>query len=237
MIFNLTNGGGTVNYKYGVIRADAEKVKTITYDKYAVADVGLTLPAYNTTAQVIQASSDLDTYTVDYTNYNYYILERFCSTPTYNTAANAKGRVEYWFGSYCYEITEIPANSFATQSKSKYVTSRSVSLYSAGGMPRLIYWSSSTALAAYATAAYGTYQTATAPTLSSGVITLKSPAWGMRGHTTYFTQTYMDAVTDIREQYIIEVWRVAKGGSIDGWGLGSQMQHIVSVINDTGTLT
>ena len=236
MIFNLTSGG-TVDYKWGVVRADAEKVKTITYDEYAVADVGLTLPAYDTTAQVIQASSNLDTYTVDYTNYNYFILERFCSTPSYSVTTKAKGRVEYWFGSYCYELADIPANSFASQDKSKYVTSRSVSMAASGVFPRLIYWSSGTALAAYNSAAYGTYQTVTAPAISSGVITLKSPAWGMRGHTTYFTQTYMDAVTDIREQYIIEVWRVAKGGSIDGWGVRSQMQHIVDVINSTGTLT
>ena len=230
-------GGGSPVYKYGVIRADAEKVKTVSYDKMAVADEGLILPEYNTAAQVIKASEELDTYTVDYTNYNYYILERFACTPSYSTTTKAKGRAEYWFGSYCYELVEIPAGNFKSQDKSKSYNSRSVNLYAAGGMPRLVYWSSGTAVSVYASAAYGCYQTATAPTISSGVITLKSPAWGERGHTTYFTSTFMDALTDIREQCIIEVWRVPKGGSIDGWGLTSQMQHIIDVMNSTGTLT
>lgn len=233
----ITDVSSAITYKYGVLRADAEKVKTVAYDRKAVADEQLTLPEYNTTAQTIKASTDLDTYTIDYTTYNYFILERFVSTPTYSTTSKAKGRVENWFGSYLYEIFEIPANSFATQDKSKYYTSRSASMYASGAAPRLVYWSGASAISAYASAAYGVYQTVTAPTLSSGVITLKSPVWGARGHTTYFTSTFMNALTDIREQCIIEIWRVPKGASIDGWGMTSQMLHMIADINSTGKLT
>lgn len=240
MIFNMVqggSGGGTPVYKYGVIRADAEKVKTLSWDTRAVADEGITLPAYNTSAQTLKASADIGTYEMDYSGYNYFILERFVCTPTYSVTSKTKGRVEYWYGSYCYEVSAVPGDAYQTQDKSKSTTTVPVTINPGGSMARLVYWSSSSALAAYASAAYGVYQSVQAPTVSSNVITLKSPVWGERGHGTYFSSTYMNALTEIREQGIIEVWRAAKGASINGWGATSQMYHMISDINSTGTLT
>lgn len=230
-------GGGTVVFsesggttlKRGVLRPDAELVKTYSYDKLIHADEGVTIPSYTTTSTSLKASGELSpTYTLDYDNYNYFVLERALSIPQYSVTTKAKGRAEYSFASACYEIVEFPANTFQALLNTTKVTSRSASVYAAGNAVRLVYWSSGTALAAYSSAAYGAAQTITAPALSSGVLTLKSPALIVRGHTTYFTNTYFNALTDIRYQWVIDVYRAPKGNlNLDGWGTYTQAGHII----------
>ena len=78
----------------------------------------------------------------------------------------------------------------------------------------------------------------TAPAVSSSSsvtpnLTIKIPALITRGSTTYFTRTYMDAVTDVRTQFIADTYRVPINSTwgADGWGVNSQMNHIVSCVN------
>lgn len=236
----FSEGGGTTTLKYGTLRPDAELVKTYSYDKLIHADEEVTIPAYTTTSTSLKASAELSpTYTLDYANYNYFVLERALSIPQYSVTTKAKGRAEYSFASACYEIVEFPADTFQALLNTTKVTSRSASVYAAGNAVRLVYWSSGTALAAYSTAAYGAAQTITAPSLSSGVLTLKSPALIVRGHTTYFTNTYFNALTDIRYQWIIEVYRAPKSNlNLDGWGTFTQAGHIIECVDSAShTLT
>lgn len=218
-----------------VMRGDAEIIKTVAYDKYIVADEGKTLPAYTTTAQTLLASQTLSpTIPRDTANYNYYIAERALSIPEYSVTSKAKGRVEYSFASAFYEIVDYPANTISALLDNTKVTALSFSIYSAGNNVGLVYWSSGTALARYASAAYGVAQTITAPTCSATAITIKTPALITRGHTTYFTSTYMNALTDIRYQYIIEVYRAPKGHmSFDGWGLYNMSDHIMDCVHSS----
>lgn len=218
-----------------VMRGDAELIKTVEYDKYIVADEEKTLPAYTTTAQTLLASQTLSpTVPRDTANYNYYIAERALSIPEYSVTSKAKGRVEYSFASAFYEIVDYPANTISALLNDTKVTALSFSIYSAGNNVGLVYWSSGTALARYASAAYGVAQTITAPTCTATAITLKTPALITRGHTTYFTSTYMNALTDIRYQYIIEVYRAPKGHmNFDGWGLYNMSDHIMDCVHSS----
>lgn len=225
-----TASGGSTTLKYGVLRPDAELVKSYTYDKYIHADEGVTMPAYTTTSTTLLASASLTpTVSMDLTDYNYEVLIRALSIPTYNVTTKAKGRVEYSFVSALYEICEFPANMFhAIVDPTKYLTSRSTSVYAAGAGSRIIYYSSGTAIGAYASNAYGPNQTMTAPTISGTTLTLKSPVLITRGSTTYYTNTYMNATTDIRYQYIIDVYRSPKNNlNLDGFGIYTQAEHIV----------
>lgn len=89
------SGGGSNPLKFGVLRPDAELIKTFSYDKYIVEDEKVTLPAYNTTTQTLKASETLtETVATDLTTYNYYVLIRMLTIPKYNTNAIAKGRFE-----------------------------------------------------------------------------------------------------------------------------------------------
>lgn len=214
------------------IRPDAELIQTYTYDKYINADEGVTIPTYTTTGTSLKATVNLSpTVSLNYANYNYYLAIRTLSIPEYSLTSKAKGRMEYNLSSYAYEIIDIPANNFATIIDStKKVTSRTV-VASAYAMVRALYWTSSSAITT-ASVSYGIYQTPQAPAISSGTMTVKSPVLYIRGSTTYFTNTYMNAITDIRYQYVIDVFRVPKGNlNLDGWGLEQQALHILDCVN------
>ena len=228
-------------YKTGVMRPDAELVKTFSYDKYITADEGVDIPAYTTTSKTLKATAALaETYTISYTDYNWYILERTLTIPEYSVTTKAKGRCEYGLSSTMYEVADIPANTFyGILDSTKAVTSRTVSLVSGGTFSRVVYWSSSSAISAYSTAAYGTVQGIIAPTLSSGVITFNTPNLIVRGSTTYLTSTYMNAITDIRYQWVFEVYRAPKNNAnLDGWGQAAQAEYIAEcVASSTHKLT
>jgi hypothetical protein len=238
-------GGGTVTFYEGggsaelvpyAIRPDAELIQTYTYDKYAVEDEGWTIPAYATSAQTIKAVANLSpTVTVDLANYRYIIAERFLSIPEYSVTTKGKGRQEYTFCSYVYEIARAAANEFATIiDPTKKITSVQ-NLVATNSLYRLLYWSSSSAIALYATNAYGAYMTPQTPSVSGSTLTVKAPVFGIRGSTTYFTSTYMNAVTDIRYQYVIDVYRAPMDNlNVDGWEQDQMLQHMISCINSDG---
>lgn len=236
-----TGSSGTVNLKPFVLRPDAVKIHTVTYDKLLVKDEKIEIPAYSTTAKTLKASENL-TPTVEITpaSYDYQVVERLLAYPIYaEGTAVATGRFEYWLGTYLRDIVEIPANTFRSMDGSKSYGSRVMSVFQAGCFYRELYWSSTTALTTYSTASYGIYMGSTAPSASSTTITLKSPTLNIRGHATYLRSAVWSTITDIRYQDIMEVYRVPKGSlNLDGWGARQSTMHIFNDIdNNNGTLT
>lgn len=229
------SGGGAV--KMGVLRPDAELVDKWTMDSYVEADLGLTIPAYTTTSTTLRASQNIDTYTGDPLNYRYYITERMLTTPEYSITTLAKGRQEYVLTAAAYEWLYNPTGQQQTiinPQKAYGAYSQMIGL----AMTREVYWSSATAVGVYTSGAYCANQGVTAPAIASNkTITIKSPTIVIRGHATYLTQTFFDAITDIRCQYVIELWRVPLTG-VDGWAHGTQMDSIFNdIANNGGTLT
>lgn len=229
-------------FKMGVIRPDAEVVKTWSWDDWAVEDLELTIPSYSTSAQTLQTGSAFsETYTGDFTNYDYFIVERFLTIPKYAEGTGfGKGRVEYATAAYTYEIISIMGNTFyAISDPTKVYTSRTANLVASAYTYRSVYWSSASAITAYSTAAYTTAQTAVAPTYSSSKITVSSSTKTMRGNTTYFVNTYFNAIEDIRYQGIIELYRAPKNNyNLNAWGATQVLTHIANCVhNNNGTLT
>lgn len=227
--------------KMGILRPDAEIAKVWSWDAYAVDDWGLTIPAYSTTAQTLKATAaESQTYTLDYANYTYYIIQNMLSIPEYSISTKAKGRVEYWVGTYLYEICSIPASTYhALVDPSVTYTSRNTAMTVAGYTYKLLYWSSGTAVTPYQTAAYSVVQAAVAPTITSGVVTINTPNVTMRGSATYFTSTFFNAITDIRFQWRAEMWRAPRGNlNLDGWNYDQLLNHLVDCAeSSTHTLT
>ena len=234
-------GGGTVTFYEKptlipyVIRPDAEFVQSYTYDKLMVEDEEITLPSYSTSAQTIKASGSLGTITLDRGNYYYYIVERMLTIPTYSVSTAGKGRVEFHIGCHAYEVVDIPANTIhSLLDPTKIYTTRLNYVSTTQAVYRILYYSSGTAIATYSTQAYGICQAAVAPATSSGVLTINSPTVTARGHTTYFTDTYFNAMTDVRVQYVIDVYKAPKENlNIEGWGLDQQFLHVAECVNST----
>ncbi len=217
-----------------VMRPDAEKIRTYSSDEMLVDDHSVTIPAYSTTAKTVFSAVDLSpTITLDYNNYDYFVVTRMLTIPSYSVTSKAKGRNEYSICSACHEVTLIPANSFsAIIDSTKKVTSNTI-VVNGVACYRLLYWSSGTAVAIYSASTYGIHQVVTAPVISSGVMTVKSPSVYLRGSTTYLTSTYYNALTDIRLQYVIDVYRAPKNNlNLDGWGSQMQLNDIMDCVNN-----
>lgn len=227
--------------KRGILRPDAVLVRTWSYDKMMYADEGIKPKAYTTTSTTVKASASLTpTATLNFTNYDYYVAIRMATIPEYSITTVGKGREEYALNGAFYEITRTPTNTMHSLiNPSKYYTSAITAVYSTGNFVREVYYSSSTAITAYSSAGYGYNQTATAPSVSGSTLTIKSPAFIVRGNTNYFVNTYMNAVTDVRYQYVIELWKAPKNNfNLDGWGLTQQWLKMCEDIQSTGgTLT
>lgn len=237
--FSLGSGGGGGVPKMGILRPDAELVQTWASDTYAVADEGLEIPAYTTTAQTLKATENIATYDGTPSDYRYVILERMLTIPEYDIDTKAKGRLEYVLSVASYEWVYNPSGELATLDGSKTYGQYSQMVAHAAAT-RYVYWSSASAIAPYTSTAYGFYQTVTAPTITSNkTITIKSPVIGVRGHTTYFSSTFMNALTDARLQYVIELWRIpVADGVTRGFTHESQIEHVINNIkNNGGTLT
>lgn len=217
-----------------VLRPDAELIKSYTYDKKIYADEEIDLPGYTTTATTLKAAASLSpTITLDGDTDTFFIVERFLTIPEYSTSNVGKGRPEYTYCAYLYELARVPANIIQNIAKTKAITAVS-NFISTMSAYRLLYWSSGSALSLYASNGYGCYQTPTAPTFSGTTLTIKSPALAVRGSTTYFTSTYMNALTDIRYQYIIDVYKAPKQAlGIDGWVTNQLVNHIIDCVNST----
>ena len=218
--------------KMGTMRNDAELVQTWSND-YMYVSSGGTLPAYSTSATTIKAAENLTpTASFTWNTYNYYVLIRGLTIPVYNTSTIVASRNEYALVSGMYEIVEFPGSTFKSLDGSKTFTSRSSNTVSAGGAYRMVYWSSASAIGVYTSSSYGVQQVLSAPSFSSSTFTAKSPTLQMRGGNTYLTQAVYESITDIRVQYIIELYRAKKGNlNLNGWGMFTQGLHIVDCVN------
>jgi hypothetical protein len=244
-IANITGtyegSGGTTTLKMGVVRPDAELLQTWSADYLLHADKNITIPSYSTTATTLLTGGTAltPTVTLSNANYRYYLLQRFLTIPQYSITTLAKGRQEYTAMSMCYEIVAYPANTFSALINTTKYASRNTAMIPAGNaFVRNIYWSSASALSVYTANTYGCAQTIqTAPAISSGTaasptLTVYTPNATIRGSTTYLVNTFYNAITDIRCQYVIELYRVpastASTYGIDGWGHYTQMLHNIT---------
>lgn len=236
VITDVTTGGAQVK-EFG-LRGDAELVQSYGADELLVEDLEIALPAYSTSAKTIVTGAALSiTVPLDYANYNYYVEMRSLTIPIYDTTTKQKGRMDYTANSYHYEVIEIPANEIETIDGKIVSTSRSVAVTSLGSAGRSIYWTSASAVANVTNSTYGPQSTAQAPTISSGVMTVKAPNYGIRGSTTYMTSGAWGHMTDIRYQWKIEVWRAPKGNAADGWQHTQNLCRAFKCVRDGGTLT
>lgn len=218
-----------------VMRPDAELVRRWTNDEMVVADLGLTIPAYKTSAQVIKNTSNLSPVIAMDLDYRYYVAALTLSAPTYSTETKVKGRCEYGASCYLWEVAVIPANTIHTLDGTKAFATQQIVVQANGSIGRELYWTSASAIGVNNATTYGTYATGTAPAVSGTNLTAKTPAYGIRGNTTYMTSGAWSSITDIRNQWVVEVWR-APAEACAGWGLATGMLDILADVNDGGTI-
>lgn len=214
------------------IRPDAELIQSYRYDKHIVEDEGVTLPAYSTTAKTLKDSSALSPeITIDTGSNKILIVERFLSIPEYSPDDIGKGRVEYTLGEAVYEVTKVTPKGMKAIADNKGYENNDRLLVTASSA-RVLYRTTETAVSVNTTGTYGAYQTPTPPTINYNSIVVASPQLRVRGSATYFTNTFMNALSDIRYQYAIDVYAApATGKSTRGWEHDQLLRHVITCAN------
>lgn len=227
--------------KNGVLLPAGELIQTYSYNKLFVTDESGTIPSYTTTATTLITGSALSpTIQLDLVNYDYLILIRGLAIPIYNTTTKEKGRTVYTTFAGGYEIVNMDSGTFHDNNVS--YAKNFVAAQGLAGTVRNCYWSSATAVSA-TSSGYGAYFSQVAPTFSSSTVTnptltIKSPSFLIRGSTSVFTSSAWSKVTDIRYQYKIELYRIAKSTyNLNGWGFEQQTYKIINDYYNNGILT
>lgn len=231
------SGGGTVTLKMGVLRPDAELVQKWTYDKYIVQDEGATLPSYTTSVKTLKASALLsNSMSTDFTSYCYMIVTRGLAIPVYSINTIDKGREEYAIYSRVDEMI-LPFIRLGNTNASVNPLNSQPSY-----MNRIAYWNSSNDLRSVNSTSGINFSNPTNTSYGggySGNLSIYSPSLRLQGSSSYLTNTYFNSLTDIRYQYVVELYREPLNSlNIDGFNHISQTTHIVDCMNTSGsTLT
>lgn len=190
------------------IRPDAEIWKSYTYDKRIVKDEGITIPEYQTTTVTLKETEQLDEITADAANYKYFLTFRTLVIPEYNINTISRGRYEWSSMVGAYDFVFTPMAELHPLVDGTYNIATNSAAVQGGASYRSLYFTSSTGISIYATTAYGIWTTAVAPAYVTGKIRINSPNFTMRAQANIFDQLYYEALTDIRFQYVYELWRV-----------------------------
>lgn len=76
------------------------------------------------------------------------------------------------------------------------------------------------------------------PTINNNVITIKSPNFKIRGSGTYLNNYFYGMITDIRYQWICELYRIPVDSNVVGWEKISQIAHAEACLKTSShTLT
>ena len=233
------SGGGGGAVQLGALRPDAERINVWNDDYYIVADRGVTIPSYSTSAQTLLSSQRLlSGYAASPSECKYLVTCRMLSIPVYNTAAVGKGRIEWLAAEDVYEGRYHPANTIPTLDGSRSHASNYVNVqnYNASAS---IYYMNDTTLNLITSNSYGVCFSMSNPSFSTGgSVSISTPNIRITGNTSYFTQTYFEALTDARIQYVIEFWRVPiTSGTPNGFGLLNMLYHTIDCVRNGGTLT
>lgn len=216
--------------QYVILRPDAELWKTWTYDKLIVADEGITIPAYSTTQQALKTSVRLEEITLDDSNYKYFVVARTLSIPIYNTTEIGKGRFEWGATTHMFEDVTVSGEKFKTLVDGSSASATSIG-FSGGNYYRGVNYGVYVTPVTQTTNTYGTWQSFSSPSFGSGKLRINSPSFVMRGNDNSFSQQFWEATTDIRYQYVIELWRAPIGSlDYDGWQWSQSFDHILDCL-------
>lgn len=234
-----SGSGGAL--KVGVIRPDAVLEQSWTYDKMIVEDEGLTIPNYSTSEQTLKAASVLVTgKQLDNTQYDYIVTARGISTPVYSDSTINAGRNVYSVFSYACEFLSVPSNVINVDGKSSDRYIGNYLTYNTAGAT--VYWTSATNVRVVSGSNYAAHQNIATPSYTGSTagtpsVTINSPSLRITG-SSYLNSTYWSYLTDIRFQYIVELWRVPHTNNINGYTHTSQVIHAVQCAQSaSGTLT
>lgn len=207
-----------------------------------VTDDGVTLPEAPTAAKVDLVESEaLPDITTDAANYKYFVNQRAIAYPIYSGSEIGRGRFEYGISESCMEALAFDNGDFIALVDSEKKYANGAYTFIGSSQYRGVYFTSySGSMSVYTSNTYGLYVVFSTPSLTSSAIRLSSPALSVRCQANIYDDPFWNITTDIRYQYIMEVWRVPRGTDRDmnGWTNTMQMERTLGcVLSPSHTLT
>ncbi len=239
-------GGGGTSIVWGKIRGDAALAKSWTYNKLIHADEGVTIPTYTTSNTTLKSGSSLTSESLNFADYSYMMLYRCLAMPIYSDSTKSAGRQIHYSYSGFMPIVFIPASAFSydgTTATASSNTSQFTSM-SFSSFYRIVYCQNASSIR-FTNQNYGAYLSAPSASITvsstspydTATLSVTSPDLRIRGSNTYLNSTNWNKITDIRYQYIFELYRVPRSATVHGWEHESQFRHILDCANGNGTLT
>lgn len=229
-----TEGGGGGSLKPFVLRPDAELVQQWTYDKLIVEDEGVTLPAYSTSSKTLKNYSTFSEKPVlDIANNDYLLTYRMMAAPIYSDSSTSAGKYEFFIGSHFYEPVAYKTGDITIGG----IRSSEAIFIAANQIETNVYCYSASEIAT-ANGTMGAYLSLMQPAMNGRKLYVRSPSLCLSGHFRGLAQSWYEKITDIRYQYICELYKAPKGSmNVDGWQHASNSAHIINCWNNGGKLT
>lgn len=231
--------GGTVILKDYVLRPDAELIQTYSEDVRVVEDLGLTIPPYQTSAYTFKSQSPLTpSVPIGVQNidaYDFYAAFRWLAYPIYDDNQIIPYMPEFLSGSGLLEGVVFPRDVIKMKDGNYYGNRTFLSSLSTSQVG--LYWGNiSTPSVSGINIGPNCAFSGVNPNQTSW--TLYSPTLRITANSSYFAQAAWEKMTDIRYQWIIEVFRSPRNNlNIDGWGLRQGDEQIIDCWNNSRTLT
>lgn len=238
----LTGTASVGSINFPVIRPDAELVQRWSVDHLLVADDGITLSEAPMDAKVdFIASEELPDITTDAANYKYFVNQRAIAYPVYSSSEIGRGRFEYSLSESCYEALSFDSGEFVALVNSEKNYPNGSFWFVGSSQYRGIYFTASSgAMSVYTSATYGLYIVFSSPAITGSTIRLSTPTLSARCQVNIYDEPFWNLTTDIRYQYIIEIWRAPRGTDQDmnGWSNMMQIERSLGcVLSPSHTLT
>ena len=226
---NVAGGGGSVII--GALRPDAELWKSWTYDKMIVADEGVAIPTYSTSARTLKDSETLEVITLDRDNYDYVFVARALAYPIYSEGTIiSSGRLVCGLTESYYEFKDFPAGSVVDNGNA---TGALTYLTREGAVSgKIVYYASETNLTSGNGYSFGTIIDNLVAENSGSNITVVTPRLKMCGSSTIYSSYFWERTTDVRYQYVMELYRVPRANqTVRGFAWESLLIHAAECYN------
>lgn len=189
------------------------KIKTVANAKVYFEDTGFATWTPSTTASTIVSSADIETYTPDFTTYDYMLCYKWHTHFEY-----APGTIEKIIITDSYFFA--PMNLYAYRNTLAAMTTGEVSTatYNAGKSDARMFYKNSAGNNAFASGTYGVYPSMPSNTANLSSITIKSPTVYARCSSTYLSTARAADIDQSASFYelVIELWRVDAMSSFFG---------------------
>ena len=234
---NGSGGGTSASLVEFAIRPDAELIKTWLYDKKIVSDEGATMPVTASSNVKMKASTSLETVSVDFSQYDYYLYAYMVAIPVYSGSVSGFVSQDWAAQCVCREIVSVSADEIYTL-EGEHPSSAYRSAIGATSALNICHNGDGSVKAASGSG-YGCNFTWKQPTIGDNSIEVLSPDLVIRSSNAYYDESCLAVTSDVRYQYIYKLYRAAKGNmNFDAWAVTQGFKHIsTNVHTNNGTLT